>query len=262
MQALSGCLRPDGVAAIMVYARYGRIGVEMLQAVFRELGLLQDEASLAVVKDAIASLPQDHPVRSYLAIAPDLSYDAGLVDTFLHGRDRSYTVGDCLGLVASAGLTFQDWFLQSPYYPPIPPEGGLYAAIATLPREQQWAAMERITTRNACHFFMACRTDRPQKAYRIDFSSPEILDAVPSFRYRCGFRANAIWRPDWKMSLDPAQEALVQKVDGRRTIREIVAMAKRSVPLMLLDPAGAGDFSRMLFRSLWQRDFISMALRS
>ncbi|MFM8704952.1 MAG: class I SAM-dependent methyltransferase, partial [Planctomycetia bacterium] len=103
MQALAKCLRPDGVAAIMLYARYGRIGVEIMQAIFREIGLEQDEASLFTVKEAIALLPADHPVRSYISFAPDLRFDAGLVDTFLHGRDRSYTVDDCLDLVASAG---------------------------------------------------------------------------------------------------------------------------------------------------------------
>ena len=40
-----------------------------------------------------------------------------LVDTFLHGRERSYTVDDCIDLVTSAGLVFQGWFLKAPYYP-------------------------------------------------------------------------------------------------------------------------------------------------
>lgn len=260
MQALAGCLRPDGVAAIMLYARYGRIGVGILQSVFRDLGLTQDEASLGVVRDAIASLPQDHLIRSYLEMAPDLRFDAGLVDTFLHGRDRSYTVDDCLDLVASAGLNFQEWFLKSPYYPPVPPGGRLYAAIAALPEEKQWTAMERINTRNACHFFTACRSDRPHKTYRIDFTSPEILNAVPAFRYRCGLNADAVFRPDWRLSLDPAQIALVQKVDGRRTIREIVALAAGTGPLSWRSQADLEDFGLTLFRSLWQRDFLSMGL--
>ena len=262
MQALAGCLRPDGVAAIMLYARYGRIGVEILQSVFRDLGLTQDEASLVVVKDAIASLPEDHPIRGYLTMAPDLGFDAGLVDTFLHGRDRSYTVDDCLDMVASAGLIFQEWFLKSPYYPPEPSGGGLYAAVAALPRERQWTVMERINTRNACHFFTACRVDRPHKTYRIDFASPDVLDAVPAFRYRCGLDASAVFRPDWRMSLDPVQIALVQKVDGRRTIREIVAVTARTAPLFQRSPVDLEDFGLTLFQSLWQRDFLAMGLRT
>jgi SAM-dependent methyltransferase len=91
MKALASCLRPDGVVAIMLYAKYGRVGVETMQSVFRDLGLEQDEASLAIVKDVVRSLPQQHLLQPYLSIAPDLQYDAGLVDTFLHRRDRSYT---------------------------------------------------------------------------------------------------------------------------------------------------------------------------
>ena len=100
MKALADVLRPDGVAAIMLYARYGRAGVEMMQAIFREMGLGQDDESLRMVKAAIASLAASHPVKGYVSIAPDLAFDAGMVDTFLHGRDRSYTVEDCLDLVS------------------------------------------------------------------------------------------------------------------------------------------------------------------
>ena len=40
--------------------------------------------------------------------------DAELVDTFLHGRERSYTVDDCIDLVTNAGLVFQGWFNNAP----------------------------------------------------------------------------------------------------------------------------------------------------
>jgi SAM-dependent methyltransferase len=161
MRALATCLRPEGVAALMLYARYGRIGVEMMQGVFRDLNLAQDELSLAVVQAALAALPQDHPLKSYLAVAPDLKFDAGLVDTFLHGRDRSYTVADCLDLVAAAGLVFQEWFLKSSYEPATAPGNPFLEAVAALPKEQQWGVMERINHRNGCHFFTACRPERP-----------------------------------------------------------------------------------------------------
>ena len=260
MKALAGCLRPDGVAAIMLYARYGRIGVEIMQAVFREIGLDQDEASLFTVKEAIALMPPEHPVRSYISMAPDLRFDAGIVDTFLHGRDRSYTVDDCLDLVASAGLVFQEWFLKTPYYPPCPPGGGFYSAVAALPERQRWSVMERINTRNGCHFFTACRADRPQATYRIDFASPAILGTVPSFRYRCGVDGTTVFRHDWRLTLDAAQAALVRQVDGRRTLREIVAEATTAGSLPQPDQADRERFGVALFQSLWQRDFLALGL--
>jgi SAM-dependent methyltransferase len=260
MRALAKCLRPEGVAAIMLYARYGRIGVEMLQGVFRDLGLAQDEPSLAVVKAAIASLPQDHPLRSYMAVAPDLKFDAGLVDTFLHGRDRSYTVADCLDLAASAGLVFQDWFLKSAYEPAAVAEDPFVMAVAALPKEQRWAVMERINHRNGCHFFTACRPERPEGTYRVDMTSDGWLDAAPLFRYRCGLDGEKIFRPGWSTPLTAEQMALVRLVDGRRTIREIVAAAAQATTAPVRSPADLERFARNLFTSLVNRDFLLLGL--
>jgi len=53
MQALARCLRKDGVVAIMLYAKYGRLGVEMMQSVFREMGLDQSDASVAMPRQAV-----------------------------------------------------------------------------------------------------------------------------------------------------------------------------------------------------------------
>jgi len=261
MKALAACLRPDGVAAIMLYARYGRIGVEMLQGVFRELGLRQNDPSVLMVKDALATLSQDHPIKSYVSVAPDLQFDAGLVDTFLHGRDRSYTIDDCLDLVTSAGLVFQDVFLKSAYYPPMVSTSAFHAAVAALPEQKQWSIMERVNIRNACHFFTACRADRPAASYRIDFASADALNYVPSLRYRCGLSGNQISRHNWSTNLDPVQAALVQQMNGRSTIREIIAAASQRGALQQRSQADHEQFAKTLFQSLWQLDFVAMGLR-
>jgi SAM-dependent methyltransferase len=107
MRALAGCLRRDGVASVMLYAKYGRLGVDMLASVFYELGLGQDDASVQLVKDTIPMLAADHPVRTYVKGSPDLDANTGVVDTFLHGRQRCYTVTECIDLVTSAGLCFR-----------------------------------------------------------------------------------------------------------------------------------------------------------
>ena len=136
LRSLAGCLKPHGVAALMLYARYGRIGVEMMQSVFRDMGLGLDEPSLGVVRDALANLPADHPVASYRAIAPDLDDDAGMIDTFLHGRERSYTVDECRAFVDSAGLAFQGLFFRAPYHPPPAGPGTFFAQVASMPPER------------------------------------------------------------------------------------------------------------------------------
>jgi len=262
MKALAEVLRPDGVAAIMLYARYGRAGVELMQAIFRDMGLRQDEESLALVKAALNSLAPSHPVKSYMNIAPDLQFDAGMVDTFLHGRDRSYTVDDCLDLVSSAGLVFQDWFLRKSYYPPTltEPANEFYAAVSQLPAEKMWAVMERINTLNACHFFLATPAGRPESSYRIDFSAPNALDYIPLLRLRCGISGQEIYRPGWRIRLDPTHLAFAQHVDGERSIREIAARVAQSGVLARADEAELEYIGLELFEGLWRMDFIAVDL--
>jgi SAM-dependent methyltransferase len=261
MKALADVLRPDGVAAIMLYARYGRAGVELMQAVFREMGLRQDEESLQMVKTAVASLGDTHPVKSYIDIAPDLNFDAGVVDTFLHGRDRSFTVDDCLDLVSSAGLVFQDWFLKSPYYPPTVTQPGneFYAAVAQLPAEKMWSVMERVNTLNGCHLFTATHAQRPTNTYRIDFSAPNALDYVPLFRLHAGITGQEIYRSDWNIRLNPTHLAFAQHIDGELPIREIALKVAQS-GLLSADRAELESIAVELFEGLWRFDFIAIDL--
>ena len=256
MSSLAGVLRPDGVIGVMLYARYGRLGVEMMQGIFRDMGLGQDRASIDAVREALAMLPPGHPVHSYLEIAPDLHYDAGLVDTFLHGRDRNYTVEECLALVEGSGLVFQDWLLKSPYYPFTLGDSGFHAAIAALPERQQWLIMERINHRNGCHFFTACHPERPIESYAIDFSGEAFVTLVPDFRHACSLIGPRISRYDWALDLNRAQLSFIELVDGQRSIGEIAAIVEQRGSLIRAE--SAIEAARVMFRSLWQLDFLSM----
>lgn len=262
LTALAGCLRREGAMGVMLYAKYGRIGVEILDSVFRDLGLSQDEASVQLVKDALAVLPGDHPVQSYLKVARDLLSDGALVDTFLHSRQRSYTVDECLDLVSSAGLAFQGWFNKTPYYPHDlgAPAGAFQAVLNELPDAKLWSVMERLQTTNATHFFMACRPDRPKRDYTIDFSADESLDYVPLARTACLLSGDEIFLPGAKLKLSPAQLPFVQHVDGRRTIREIVERVVQGADLGPERITDLQEYGRNLFRSLWRIDFLAMAL--
>jgi SAM-dependent methyltransferase len=260
MKALAGCLRQDGVAAIMLYAKYGRIGVDMMQSVFRDMGLDQSETSVEMVKKVLATLPADHPIRSYMAIAPDLGFDAGLVDTFLHGRERNYSVKDCLDLVASADLVFQDLFFKAPYHPPMLSTDSVNAALSKLPKERQWSIMEQTNFRNGCHFFTACRKDRPTTSYKIDFAGERVFDHIPSWRYQCKLSGDTLSRNDWSMTLDLAQLALMQQVDGKRCIRDIASLLAPAKLFQQLQPSEFENYIKKQFQAFWQLDFLAMGL--
>lgn len=257
LTALAPCLRDDGVLGIMLYAKYGRLGVALMEDVFAELGLQQDAASLDVVKRTLAGLPAGHPVRTYLKAAPDLASDAGLVDTFLHRRARNYTVPECLDLVAQAGLAFQGWFMNAPYHAVdlARATSALHEPIAALPAAQGWAIMERIHTGHARHFFMACHAQRERASYIINFKAPAALDDIPCWRLRCGSDAGGVFRPGWRLSLDAAHLPFVHAIDGVRNLRQIMAQATGQVQA---DPPTLERFARHLFDALWKLDFIAV----
>lgn len=252
MKALAQCVRPDGAVAIMVYAKYGRAGVTLLQSVFRDLGLGQDEESVALVRQATALVGPDHPVRSYYKIAPDLGYDAGLVDTFLIGRELTYSVDDCLELIEGAGLVFQTWLLNSAYYPhPLVDQSSeFFAAIDALPDAKKWSVIDRFRATNGCHFFVACRPDRPKASYTIDFTSDAAFDYVPVFRYRCGLAGNQVFRPGWSTTLSPDLTTLVGQIDGKRSIRDISAGGAQA--------QGSPDHVKHVIEGLWRLDVLAM----
>jgi len=261
LRALAQCLRVDGVLALMLYASYGRLGVEILQSVFADLELGRNEQSLAWIRDAVRQVNPQHPLVGYLQIAPDLTDDAGLIDTFVNARERSYTIDECRAFVNDAGLVFQDLFLKSPYYAP-PASGSAFLSwVATMPSDLQWSVMERMNTLNACHFFMACRADRPRWSYTIDFTSPSALRYVPSYRHYCRLDGDLLTKAGGQLQLAPGERELVQLVDGERSLEAII----KQVQLQLARTQhgrsdGVSARAVALFSVLWQQDYLAMGI--
>ena len=143
---------------------------------------------------------------------------------------------------------------------PLPLPGLPADAINKLPEAKIWSVMERIHTLNARHFFTACRADRPKSSYVIDFSTPESLDYVPMFRFKCGLNGNEIFRPGWRMPLNPAQLPFVQGIDGRRSIRDIAAALAQAGGPSRASATDLEKFGRKFFQGLWRLDFVAMDL--
>ena len=277
LRALGGCLRRDGVMTVFLYGRYGRIGIELMQELFRRLGLSQDDASVALVRRALSAVPPEHPLAPIKHMLRDIRYDAGLVDTFLNARDRSYSAEECLRFVDEAGLVFQGWIHNARYHPEgcIGADHPLFAALSRLDTPDVWFATD-LYLGNPKHIFMVCRPDRPPQQYRIDFAGPDALDYVPLRRAgvevqppdRAAGLPARLRRPDWESVVTSEQERLLKNVvvtdaqafllnhaDGRRSIREIAAAGARGTP------AEREAFAVDYFRRLWRMDMIAVKLR-
>ena len=267
LRALGQVLRPDGVVDIMVHGRVGRAGVTMLQELFRVMGVQQDTAGVRTIRDVLASLPPTHPVQHYRRLAAqDLTSDEGLVDTFLSRRNRPYSCGECLDLVADAGLVFQGWKENALYYADtrIPAGDRLWPHLNTLADRQLWSTIEILDSTILAHRFHVCRTDAPPATYKIHFGDDAFLDFVPVARVSQTVAANRLRRqpafiarpPFPALPLDERQAATFNQIDGVRPVRACLAAAG----LPTEAPANIA-WGRHFFRSLWRAGYALFRLQ-
>ncbi len=238
LRGLRDVLRPHGVISLMLYGYYPRVGVHMLQEAFRLLGLRQDAAGVAMVKHTLDNvLPRKHHIVSYND--PDRGFDAGLVDTYLHARERAYTVPDVLALVAESEMKFQGWLDNLDYSVSLwiaNPDDPLRRLIETLPVTDQWRVIELIGQSLARIFPLVCHPGRPEADYTLDFTGEAWLDYVPSLRPRLEILSGqhaesnerlptsttSIKRFGHRVQLNPLESDFLMRVDGTRPIIEII----------------------------------------
>ncbi len=258
LRSLRDVLKPHGVMSIMLYGSYPRVGVYMLQEVFRQLGLKQDVEGIGVVKRAIDVLPRWHHLNVYRQTAPDLGYDSGLVDTFLHPSDRAFTVPEILRLARDNNLTLQSWLDNLTY--------SLSATIAdpthpvrklaeTLPVARQWEIVELMGQSVARHNFLLCHPGKDKRDYALDFSGDEWLEYIPSRRHPLavqpildgakGSRRLAIRRLSHSVTLEAIEAELFAQIDGARTIRGMLGTTHVAQSKEDLLPAARSFFARM-----------------
>ena len=191
LRALRDVLDPGGAMQIMVYARYGRTGVYMMQDYCRLLGITTSDQDLDDLSATLGFLPQDHPLTALMHKAKDFRNPDALADAMLHPQDRAYTVPEIHDWLERCGMSFGRWFEQAPYLPQC---GAVAktphaARLAALPEPAQHAAVELFRGTITQHNFIAYRNDRPVPSQPICFagdhwrdirSGPAALDAVRS----------------------------------------------------------------------------------
>ena len=186
LRRLRDVLRPHGAMSVMVYGRYPRLGVYMMQEMFRVLGLRQDAEGVELVKRVVFdNVPAWHHLRAYMRLAPDLGYDSGLVDTFLHPLDHAYTVPGVLTFARDNGLKLQAWLDNLDYSISasiMDPENPLRRRVEALPQEDQWRVVELVAQSLATHRFLLCHPGRPESDYEPGFDGEAWLDYVPCLR--------------------------------------------------------------------------------
>jgi SAM-dependent methyltransferase len=261
IRALRDVLRPSGAMRLMVYARYGRAGIYMMQEYCRLLEIKASATDLKSLGDALKTLPADHPISGLLSRSKDFRRPEAMADALLHPQDRAYTVPEIYAWLDRCGMSFGRWIEQAPYLA----QCGVLAdsphalRLAALPSRLQHAAVELFRGTMVSHSFIAYRDDSNVENQPITFAGESWRDYIPialpwTVRVRerlpPGSVAVLINRShtftDLICAIDSFEDRLPGAIDGNRTLAEILQLAPQH---------GDGEHRALrFFERLWQYD--------
>jgi SAM-dependent methyltransferase len=238
LRALRSLLKPDGAMLLMVYGRYGRTGIEMLQDYCRRLGIGTSDGEiddLAVVLDA---LPPHHPAVPLLRGARDAHDRDALADALLNPREQLYSVPALLEFIERNGFMLARWQMQAPYLPQCGAISRTTHArrLRALEDRAQYAAMELWRGTIAHHTAVLYRSDTSLTPWSLCFDPRHIPIRLPStlcVRERLPAGAAAVLlnrghlQHDLIVPIDADEKKMFDAMDGHRNIAGIVAMAGR-----------------------------------
>ena len=261
LRALRDVLLPGGAMRLMVYARYGRAGIYMIQEYCRLLEIGASATDLRSLGAALKALPPDHPISDLLRRSKDFWRPEAMADALLHPQDRAYTVPELYAWLDRCAMSFGRWVEQAPYLA----QCGMVARsphaadLALLPSRRQHAAVELFRGTMVVHSFIAYRDDGSDDSQAITFGGDHWRDYIPIAlpwtvcvreRLPPGSAAVLINRShtftDLVLTVDAFEDRLLGAIDGKRTLGEILQFAAQ-------DSEGERR-ARNFFERLWQYD--------
>jgi SAM-dependent methyltransferase len=261
LRALRDVLQPNGAMRLMVYARYGRAGIYMMQEYCRLLEINASATDLQSLGATLETLATDHPISALIRRSEDFWRPEAMADALLHPQDRAYTVPELYAWLDRCGVSFGRWIEQAPYLAQC---GAIArsphaARLAALPPQQQHAAVELFRGTIAAHSFIAYRDDCSDDNQPITFAGDSWRDYIPIAlpwtvcvreRLPPGSVAVLINRShtftDLILTVDAFEDQLLGAIDGKRSLAEILQFAEQE-----------GDDERRalnFFERLWQYD--------
>ncbi|MSO93969.1 MAG: class I SAM-dependent methyltransferase [Rhodospirillales bacterium] len=230
LRALAGLIADDGGMGLMLYGELGRTGVYPLQAAVRLLAGADDlPARVHLVRRVLKQLPETNWLKRNPFLGDHLNGgDAGLVDLFLHARDRAYRVPEIAAMITAAGLAITG-FVEPARYDP-----GAYVndpeiakRIHALPWLERAAVAEALAGNMRKHVFYVVKPANAERAVASPGPNavPHLreLDAesfVKSVAPRRAVAATIDGIP-FRFPLPPLSAAIVGRIDGKRTLEGI-----------------------------------------
>lgn len=102
-------LLENGVLYLMVYGNQQSEGIKELKNVFKKLKFSQNQESIKNIKNLLPKLNIDHPSKIFLKYFNDHNYDAGVVDIFLHPKEKFYSIKELINELGSNNFVIKNF---------------------------------------------------------------------------------------------------------------------------------------------------------
>ncbi|MBN8543825.1 MAG: methyltransferase domain-containing protein [Alphaproteobacteria bacterium] len=163
LKILSDALKEDGAMGIMVYAKYGRMAVYIMQDLLRMLN--HDEPNLQKQVDTARKILSNLPTSHWMFHSSQMiknevngSGDVGIYDLLLHTQDRAYSIPELYEFTRKAGLSVLRFYsdyqnISHRIYDPsfYISDPRLLAKIEQMPMEKQHALAELLYSKIEKH---------------------------------------------------------------------------------------------------------------
>jgi ubiquinone/menaquinone biosynthesis C-methylase UbiE len=233
LESLVRATRPEGGMGLMLYAPLGRTGVYPVQQALR---LLDDrgapEARVAFARRLLGQLPATNWLkRNPFMTDHVVEGDAGLYDLLLHARDRAYSVDEVHDFVAAAGLRIAAFAPPARYEPRhYLSDPAVLRRAEALDARARAALAEALAGNIKSHAFYVVHRDNP-----VAPPVPDDLDMIPvaanvdmaQLAKSVGTSGTITATVDglpFRLPLPRLAGAILQLVDGRRSLADILAM--------------------------------------
>lgn len=243
LRALRSVLKPDGGIGLMLYGQYGRTAVYQIQELMQIVNREEAEVSEQIgnTRKILQALPTNHwyNLSRRGGINIELDNDADYLDAFLHNVDRAYTVPQLYEFLDAADLHLAEFNVHyRHWYRPenLINDPELLAKLKRQPLRQRQAAGELLAGVVGRHEFYATISPLPIALF-------DDLENVPFFSRFSRLKqmepqVGDLTQQSWKLKISgsaevtipvtPQMRAFVSRVDGQKTLEEIIESVLRS----------------------------------
>lgn len=235
LKSLKTCLKPDGFMYVMLYAKYGRYGIDALQQILRLV--TRDTTDKTRQIEIAKTLTADLSGSNIKINSTDMGSTEGIYDLLLHTKNYTFTVADIYDMLDKSELKLVDFTATRCLYSPLNTfKSPVLEMIETLsPREQQ-SVCEMYRFNIANHTFWASADKRqvasfgdlrmiPDFAGENESHMREVISQTKGREGKLKVRLNEIliW-----VDINNVIRDFILEINGKRSTKEIcIVISKR-----------------------------------